>query len=128
MQIDTAITPRRRMSMTPLIDVVFLLLVFFMLASTFLQYSRIDVTGSRPGRGAQFVAGAQYVRVHADGRVDLNGEALALAALPGALARKGAAADSRVIVRPAEGASVQHLVAVLEAVRGARIGQIILAR
>ncbi len=114
--------------MTPLIDVVFLLLVFFMLASTFLQYSRIDVIGSQSGRTVSYVAGAQYVRVHADGRIDLNGASVAMAGLVEALNLKSGEKNSRVIVRPAEGANVQHLVSVLEAVRRSRIEQIIVAR
>ena len=35
MEFTTALKPRRRPSLTPMIDVVFLLLVFFMLASRF---------------------------------------------------------------------------------------------
>ncbi|PLX44015.1 MAG: hypothetical protein C0605_03345 [Hyphomicrobiales bacterium] len=128
MQVDAPIVPRRRLSMTPLIDVVFLLLVFFMLASTFAQYSRIDVTGSRPGRAASAIAGSQYVRVHQDGRIDLNGAPVSLSALTAGLARPGGAGGVKVIVRPGEGANVQHLVTALEAIRAAAPDQIILAR
>lgn len=35
--------PRRRISLTPLIDVVFLLLVFFMLSSSFIHWRRVDL-------------------------------------------------------------------------------------
>ena len=114
--------------MTPLIDVVFLLLVFFMLASTFLQYSRIDVTGSRPGRAASAISGSQYIRVHAGGRIDLNGAPVPLDGLAAALDRKAREEGSRVIVRPAGDASTQHLVTVLEAVGRARIAEVIVAR
>lgn len=128
MQLDAPIIPRRRMSMTSLIDVVFLLLVFFMLASTFAQYSRIHVAGSAPGRAASAVQGAHFVRLHRDGRVDLNGSPLALVDLAAAISRSEAAPERRVIVRPLAGADVQQLVAVLEAVRRGQPQQIILAR
>lgn len=128
MQIDTPVTPRRRLSMTPLIDVVFLLLVFFMLASTFLQYSRIDVTGSRPGASSRHVSGSQYVRVHAGGRLDLNGVPVALEDLAAKLDRNAGEDGSRVILRPVADANVQHLVTVMEAVKHARITELIVAR
>ncbi len=35
---------RRAISLTPLIDVVFILLLFFMLSSTFIQWRQIDVS------------------------------------------------------------------------------------
>ncbi|MCX4187566.1 ExbD/TolR family protein [Methylophaga sp. OBS4] len=35
---------RRAISLTPLIDVVFILLLFFMLSSTFMQWRQIDVS------------------------------------------------------------------------------------
>lgn len=44
MQLDLSLpTRRRRISLTPLIDVVFILLLFFMLSSNFMQWRRIDL-------------------------------------------------------------------------------------
>jgi biopolymer transport protein ExbD len=37
---------RRAISLTPLIDVVFILLLFFMLSSTFMQWRQIDVSAA----------------------------------------------------------------------------------
>lgn len=45
MRIDAAPRPRRRLSMTSLIDVIFLLLLFFMLSSTFARFAEIEVSG-----------------------------------------------------------------------------------
>ena len=114
--------------MTPLIDVVFLLLVFFMLASTFLKFSQIDVTGSAPGRASAALQGAQYVRVHSAGHIDLNGVRISLAELPARLFAVSRSAGSKVIVRPMDKTDVQSLVRVLEVIRGTEIGQIIVAR
>ena len=41
--------PRRRISLTPLIDVVFILLVFFMLETTFLREGAVGVAGLEEG-------------------------------------------------------------------------------
>jgi biopolymer transport protein ExbD len=43
--------PGRRVSLTPLIDVVFILLVFFMLETTFLREGGITVAGARSEGG-----------------------------------------------------------------------------
>ena len=42
-------TQRRRASITSLIDVIFLLLLFFMLASTFTRYAEVEVTAASSG-------------------------------------------------------------------------------
>lgn len=42
---------RRAISLTPLIDVVFILLLFFMLSSTFIQWRQIDVSAPTEASG-----------------------------------------------------------------------------
>lgn len=44
--------PGRRVSLTPLIDVVFILLVFFMLETTFLREGGVTVSGAQSEGGA----------------------------------------------------------------------------
>ncbi|MEQ8449344.1 MAG: biopolymer transporter ExbD [Nitratireductor sp.] len=55
MRIEIARRPRRPVSVTSLIDVIFLLLLFFMLTSTFAKFSEVEITG---GRGGATAAGA----------------------------------------------------------------------
>jgi biopolymer transport protein ExbD len=43
---------RRRLSMTSLIDVIFLLLLFFMLSSTFTRFGEIEFAAAGPGGAA----------------------------------------------------------------------------
>lgn len=49
MRIDIAIRRSRRPSLTSLIDVIFLLLLFFMLSSTFTRFSEVEIAGSSTG-------------------------------------------------------------------------------
>jgi len=49
MRIDATIRRGRRLSLTSLIDVIFLLLLFFMLSSTFTKFSEVEITGGRSG-------------------------------------------------------------------------------
>lgn len=47
MRIDTTLRRRRPLSLTSLIDVIFLLLLFFMLSSTFTRFGEVTITGGR---------------------------------------------------------------------------------
>ncbi len=68
---------RRALSMTPLIDVIFLLLLFFMLSSTFTRFSDVEMEIGGGGGGATTVDGAAFLRLAQD-QIDLNGGDLAL--------------------------------------------------
>lgn len=74
----------RRITLTPLIDVIFLLLLFFMLSSTFTRFAELPLMnagGAAAGDGTPPV----FLRLGEEG-LHLNGEALNLDALPAALA------------------------------------------
>ncbi|MFP4132454.1 MAG: ExbD/TolR family protein [Thiohalospira sp.] len=67
MHIETGAAPRRRLiSLTPLIDVVFILLVFFMLASSFMEWRLIDLEVGGEGGGEVDPAAAR-VQLTAEG-------------------------------------------------------------
>lgn len=110
---------RRRLPLTPLIDVIFLLLLFFMLSSTFLRYQAVEVSAARAG---ERVAGgtkvpAALLKLARDGSVSLNGKPVETDTLAAAL--EGAAEDGmeRLVVTAATGSDVELLVKVLEIVK-----------
>lgn len=74
--------PRRRVSLTPMIDVVFLLLIFFMLAARFGMDQAIPLRAGGSGDG--YSGPPRLVELQAEG-VLLNGIATPDAALPSAL-------------------------------------------
>ncbi len=104
---------RRRLSLTSLIDVIFLLLLFFMLSSSFVRFG--DMPFMAVGAGAS-AATAQtpplYLRVQAD-RIMLNATEVALADLPASLAEQE---PTTVLVVPDAAVGAQRLVDVLEAI------------
>lgn len=115
--------PRRRaaISLTPLIDVVFILLVFFMLASSFLDWRTVRVEAAEAGAGPAS-EGALLVGVSADG-LSLGGRPVAEADLRDRL--KSLLAEDparRVTLRPAPGTPLQATVDALDllAAAGAR--------
>lgn len=108
---------RRSMSLTPMIDVVFLLLVFFMLASQFETTGGIEfpVIGSEAKDDTP-----RLVDVFGD-TLSVNGVVMDEADLAARVQGLMEGAASVVVLRPREGASVQRLVDVAEALRKAGI-------
>ena len=123
-QLGSALPPRlansksrRRalVSLTPLIDVVFILLVFFMLASSFLDWRAIEL--APPGEGANAYAthsGAMLIDVAGDG-LRLGGQPIEPAALRVRVQRRLAEKpDQPVVVRPAAGVPLQQVITLLD--------------
>jgi biopolymer transport protein ExbD len=110
--------PRRRLriSLTPLIDVVFILLVFFMLASSFLDERAFQVAAPAARLGGQSLEGAVLIELRTDG-LRLSGVPLAPAQLEARLAEHAARNPAqRMLIKPAPGVSLQQAVAILDRV------------
>lgn len=63
---------RRRLSMTSLIDVIFLLLLFFMLSSTFTRFAEVDLAGAAAAGTGQAESRPVFVSLAPD-TVQVNG-------------------------------------------------------
>ncbi len=108
----------RRPSLTPMIDVVFLLLVFFMLAARFGVEARVPLVLAAPTPGATWSGPPRLVDVLPDGQ-RLNGVALEMPALLERLAGLVAEEGDPVVLRAREGAVLQRLVEVMSALEAA---------
>lgn len=115
--------PRRRPSLTPLIDVVFLLLVFFMLASRFGQETAVTLPLARGGSG--YDGPPRLVDIAPDS-LRLNGQAVAAEALPAALQPLMQTETDTVILRGRDGATLQQVVTVADALRAAGLTTLVL--
>lgn len=106
---------RLSISLTPLIDVVFILLVFFMLASSFSQWRSLSLSAARPAAGAAAASeGAMLVEVTEEG-VRLAGEALSPEAFGARIAaRLEARPEQRFLLRAAPGVALQPVVDALD--------------
>lgn len=124
-------TRRRRalIGLTPLIDVVFILLVFFMLASSFLDWRSIALAPPAEAANGGALDGAILVELRQDGSVRLSGDPVPLSNLA-ARARAMAAdrPDRRFVVRPGPEVALQDAIAVLDRLTAAGIAQISLTR
>lgn len=112
-------------NIVPLVDVVFLLLVFFMLASSFMREEAIEL---RPPAGAPADEDGIAVSVSPDGGVTLGGKPLDLDRLEEELRKEIAGdPDRAVAIRAAREVPVQRFLEVLDRVRtaGSRNVQIV---
>ncbi len=108
------------LDIAPLIDIVFLLLVFFMLTSTFLVPEAIELELPE-SRSAQAVEDVTFtVALDQGGEVYLNGEAVGLDGLEAAL-KPLLEKDpgSPVILKSDARSAVQQLLEVMDAIRAA---------
>jgi biopolymer transport protein ExbD len=102
---------RRALSLTPLVDVIFLLLLFFMLTSTFSRYGEIELSAAAGGGTGEAVTDAAFVQLGLD-RVTVAGRPVALEDLPALLE------DRRVLVSLRDDVEAQRLIDVLAVLRG----------
>lgn len=107
---------RRALSMTSLIDVIFLLLLFFMLTSTFTRFAEVELASAGSG-GATAAKKPVFVSLSADD-LRLNGTALAFPELSGALApHRADGAPLGVLVAARADVTSQRLTDLLGALR-----------
>ncbi|MFK8068499.1 MAG: ExbD/TolR family protein [Gammaproteobacteria bacterium] len=113
--------PRALISLTPLIDVVFILLLFFLLASSFLEWHTIKLsTPATQGMVANSSGGAVLIRLGSNGVLDINGRPVLINELPSKLTQfLDKKPDQKILIRPAKGVPLQPVVSVLDAVKKA---------
>lgn len=113
-------TPRRRIiSLTPLIDVVFLLLVFFMLASTFLKFGivKLETTGGSATRSATDMSKIALIHVGAEKGLRIAGKMVVPSEVSSTLQAQIAAGRSDAVIVLGRGATTSDLVFGLSRVR-----------
>ena len=107
---------RRKPSLTPMIDVVFLLLVFFMLASQFGREAVVPL--SVGGGGGGYSGPPRLVEIAPEG-VTLNGVEMREAALVAALSDLTEHPGNTIVLRAGDETRLQRLVDVAERLRAA---------
>lgn len=103
-----------RMSLTPLIDCVFILLVFFMLQTNFLRPRAIEFTQAAGSAGAAAETTMIGVELHANGSVWLNGAESSMQALRAYAAKISEPAETRVMLAVDPDVLLQQAVDVMD--------------
>jgi biopolymer transport protein ExbD len=129
-RLEGASARKRRLSLTPIIDVVFLLLLFFMLASTFSRYSSVEVAVG--GRSAPMATDQSVpvilLAVRGEGAFSINGAAVTRSDIQRVLRDAAPEEKARIVVRPAKAARAEDIVHAVERAQAAKLGPVILAR
>lgn len=128
MQINPTKRRLLRLNLTPLIDVVFLLLVFFMVTSTFVKYTGLDMSSGRSGAVTTQISDLVIVRVHGEGRIDINGRAFKLDEITSELVKLAGDRKLKVAVKPDEKTSLQDVVNVIERARIDQVQDVLIVR
>lgn len=109
---------RRPLVMTSLIDVIFLLLLFFMLTSTFSKFAEVELLSAGDGNGTATDQAPVFLRLNKED-LSLNGTPHALGDLASVLkSPEGAATEQMVFVSLGDAVTSQRLVDLLAVLRG----------
>lgn len=115
---------RRRISLTPLIDVVFILLVFFMLESSFLKIRAIEL--ALPNPGSQPVLQPSRVDLLSSGMVRVDGATVSRAEWLTVLQGRGEPATLSVLLSSEPAVPLQTLVTVMDQLKQAGFARLAL--
>jgi len=127
MQLPLDIRRRRSpISLTPLIDVVFILLLFFMLSSQFIRWQSLDIPLAH-NSPVQTDVLPQTLVVSANGELLLDQTVISLDGQCASQASGRLDAARPVILRPQARASVQQIMTALDCLRSAGATQLTLA-
>tara|TARA_Y100000780_G_scaffold190827_1_gene178639 strand:- start:48 stop:449 length:402 start_codon:yes stop_codon:yes gene_type:complete len=119
---------KQELNVAPLIDVVFLLLIFFMLASTFIKPEAIDLMLEGSSTGGNAAEEMLNIEVVMDGTIRLNGLRLSMPQLETELASRIQGDQTRpVTIKAAAEVPVQTLVSIMDRVRAAGTNNLRLA-
>ena len=112
---------KQELNVAPLIDVVFLLLIFFMLASTFIEPKSVELMlGSGTTQTVTAAVDPLEIDVATDGSIRLNGLRLSVEQLTVEIAARIKGDPNRIVTIRAEAEiPVQRLIQVMDQVRSA---------
>ena len=108
-----------RLSLTPLIDVVFILLIFFMLESDFLRPYAMELAQQGGGsRNSQQQNTPILIELHSDKTVWINKGQYSMGTVEQAIYELNPAPDSPVVVASDPGVPLQRAVTVIDILQG----------
>lgn len=117
--------PARKPSLTPMIDVVFLLLVFFMLASRFGHDVQLPLNAAGSGDSAAYRGPPRLVDIHPD-TLTLNGTSVSLAMLAAELDALTESGDDTIVLRARGETPLQRVVDVMQKMTAAGFTKLVM--
>ena len=117
-----------KISLTPIIDVVFILLIFFMLATNFQSFNKTEIEISNEAASvSQSDKKIFLIEFNKDSEFKLNGTTASLDSIKSdIISSKNNGDDFVVITKPLEGADVQLILSVLANLKSSNIENVTL--
>jgi len=126
----------RRLGLTALTDLVFILLLFFILETRFVTFHQLEFRHLREPHQDQSEGGAEQeqgqsdpellrLQVFSDGRIWIGGDVLPMGEFPAYLRERNSVPETLVVVMVEAAAPVQMLVTALDALHGARLDRVL---
>ncbi len=116
---------RKKISLTPMIDVVFLLLVFFMLSTKLNKDTAIQIGGA--GHAGIYQGPPRLITIFAE-QIKINGTPTTFMKLPSDLELLTRDKTDTIILQPQEGATVQKLADVLSSLNQAGFTNVVVVQ
>ena len=128
MELGIPSPPKRKVSLTPLIDVVFILLLFFMLASSFIEWREIDLNVAGNKSTKQQNHQPLLVRVTHDGLIFKGKQLSSQAFIEKMNILLQDNAELSVVLQPHASVPLQQLVTLLDQMREQGVKSVSFAR
>jgi len=123
-----ALTAQTEIQMTPLIDMVFILLIFFVVTTSFVSETGLDIRRPQSSSSETLPHENIPVAIGADGRITADGRRIGLLSIRPFLQKKLRTQPGLAVVLVADKAvSVDRVVRVMDEVRSAGINEVALA-
>ena len=108
----------RRISLTPLADLVFILLVFFILETSFVKFREVAFkVPDEPTKASHAEGESLSIQVFPGGKLWIDGESLALAELTPWLLRQQLSEETAVILKAEDSVPLQIMVEAMDLLR-----------
>ena len=114
----------RRISMTPLIDIVFILLLCFILETNFLSLGELGLSLPREEQGQQARRQALHIQIFTGGRFWYEGQSHELDSLAERLARGAYPRETPVVLSTEDSVVVQEMVDIVDLLREYGLAQV----
>ena len=123
-----ALTAQAEIQMTPLIDMVFILLIFFVVTTSFVSETGLDIQRPQSSSSETLPRENIPVAIGADGRITVDGQRVGLLSIRPFLQKRLRMQPGLAVVLVADKAvSVDRVVRVMDEIRGAGISEVALA-
>ena len=123
-----ALTAQTEIQMTPLIDMVFILLIFFVVTTSFVSETGLDIQRPQSSSSETLPHENIPVAIGADGRITADGRRIGLLSIRPFLQKRLRTQPGLAVVLVADKAvSVDRVVRVMDEVRSAGINEVALA-